>query len=121
MHKFRRHYNKYDEYKSRFGKQFADLSKNFEEMVPLKSKVAFPWSKDRRVIGESNWIKFQYYGLYQPKKLKKADYIFYYYPEKLFYDSKNNTVYYRDSRDRYKVKILYTQSPSAKILKVLHD
>jgi hypothetical protein len=115
------HDDKNDEYKSRFGRQFADLAKNFEEMVPLKSKVAFPWSKDYRVIGESNWMEFQYYALYQPKNLKMADYIFYYYPKKLIHDSKDNTVYYQDSRDRYKVKVLYSQSPSVKILKVIHD
>jgi len=113
--------DKYDEYKSRFGQQFADLAKSFEEMVPLKSKVAFPWSKDRRVRGESNWIEFQYYGLYQPESLKKADYIFYYYPRKLIHNSKDNTVYYQDNRDRYTVKVLYSQAPSVKILKVSHD
>lgn len=115
------HNDKYDEYRSRFGQQFADLADKFEEIVPLKSKVTFPWTKDYRVRGESNWVEFQYYALYQPVNIKTADYIFYYYPTKLIYDSEDNSVYFQGSQDRYKVKVLYSQSPSVKILKVLHD
>jgi len=115
------HNDKYEEYRSRFGQQFADLADKFEEIVPLKSKVTFPWTKDYRVRGESNWLEFQYYALYQPGNIKTADYIFYYYPRKLIYDSEDNSVYFQGSQDRYKVKVLYSQSPSVKILKVLHD
>lgn len=116
------HSDKYEEYKSRFGQEFADLADKFEKTVPLKSKVIFPWTKDYRVLGESNWIEFQYYALYQPADIKTADYIFYYYPRDLILDSKKNRVYFQDNKKKiYKVKVIYSRNPSVKILKVLHD
>ena len=116
------HSDKYEEYKSRFGQEFADLADKFEKAVPLKSKVFFPWTKDYRVMGESNWVEFQYYALYQPTNMKTADYIFYYYPKELVFDSKKNRVYFQDNKKKkYKVKVIYSRNPSVKILKVLYD
>jgi hypothetical protein len=96
--------DKYEEYKSRFGKNFADLAKEFEEKIPKNSKVHFASSKDYRVRGESNWISFQYYGLYDITSLKEAEYIFYYHPKDLVFNKNNNML--EHNNDRYSVKII---------------
>lgn len=86
------HADKYQEYQSRFGDQFAKLAQEFENKVPRGAKVYFPASHDYRVQGESNWIAFQYYGLYKISTIQDADYIFYYYPKNLQFDSSKQIV-----------------------------
>ena len=84
--------DKHQEYQSRFGDQFAKLAQEFENKVPHGAKVHFSVSRDYRVQGESNWIAFQYFGLYKISTIKDADYIFYYYPKKLQFDSSEQIV-----------------------------
>jgi hypothetical protein len=98
------HKNKYTEYKSRFGQNFADLSKQLEEKIPKKSKVHFAFSKDYRVRGESNWIAFQYYGIYAISNLDDAKYIFYYHPRDITFDKSKKLVSHNNKQ--YKVKII---------------
>ena len=88
--------DKHQEYQSRFGDQFAKLAQEFENKVPHGAKVHFPVSRDyrfqRESKRESNWIAFQYFGLYKISTIKDADYIFYYYPKKLQFDSSEQIV-----------------------------
>lgn len=96
--------DKHQEYRSRFGEAFAKLAQELEAKVPRGAKVSFPKTRDYRVIGESNWIAFQYYGLYKISDIWNADYIFYYYPKDLQFDPANNSV--KDGKKQYKTTII---------------
>jgi hypothetical protein len=111
---------RYEERASRFGKEFADLAKAFEENVPEGSKVFFPREKFFLVKGETNWISFHFYPQFQSVGLKEADYVFYYYPKRYvhgFGSVQSKT----DSKEAIKVAIIHQVSGEAKVLKVNHD
>jgi hypothetical protein len=99
------HESEYDEHASRFGKEFADLAKAFEEQVPRGSKVYFAQETLHTVWSERNWIALQYFPAYQSVDLNEADYIFHYYPNE-----------YKLDRN---VETLYEVGKNAKLLKVI--
>ena len=128
------HAEHYDEYRSRFGKEFADLDKEFRKHVPVGARVAFPGSKRRLVLGESNWLWFLYYGLYENYKDRKIDsarldgkteYVFYYYPSGLAHDEEKNLLRPVGSEGKkartYKTQTIARINEQAKILKVLPE
>ena len=123
------HANRYDEYRSRFNQEFADLDKEFLKHVPTGSQVAFPASKQRLVQGESNWLWFLYYGLYENYKDrlgdsthldKKTEYVFYYYPAGLTHDEENNLLRRNKGDTTYATQTIARISGQAKILKLIH-
>lgn len=65
---------------SRFGKDFADLARNFEALVPPLSKVYFPRERLGKVSGETNWIEFLFYPKFLSVELQEAEYVFFYFP-----------------------------------------
>ena len=128
------HADRYDEYRSRFGREFADLDREFQNHVPRGARVAFPDSKRRLVQGESNWVWFLYYGLYENYKDrnrnsarldKSTRYVFYYYPSGLIHDEGENLVRGTGDQDgprrSYKTETIVRVSEGAKILKIVHD
>lgn len=112
------HEDKFEEYKSRFGERFAMLARELEKRIPKGSKVFFPPSQDYRVKGESNWIAFQYYGLYEHAGIDKVDYVFYYYPKgNIKFNNKTNIL--KVGKKEYKVKPVVNINNSIYILKTI--
>ncbi len=126
------HADRHDEYRSRFNREFADLDKAFLSHVPKGSQVGFPMSKKSLVQGETNWIWFLYYGLYDNYRDRrrgsngvdnKDEYVFYYHPKDLIHDEKENTLRKADKKHAkiYKTQTVARVSEDAKILKLIHD
>lgn len=126
------HADRHDEYHSRFNREFADLDKAFLSHVPRGTRVSFPVSKQWLVHGETNWIWFLYYGLYdnyreREKKTKgigdEDEYVFYYHPERLVHDEKKNTLREvgQENAEVYKTQTVARVSKNAKILKLIRD
>ena len=128
------HADRYDEYRSRFGKEFADLDNEFRNQVPVGARVAFPDSKRQPVLGEINWLWFLYYGLfdnYKDRKIGSAhldnetDYVFYYYPSGMTHDEEKNLLHVTEGTNKkstpVKTQTIARITEEAKILKVLHD
>ena len=110
------HSNKHQEYKSRFGEAFAKLAQAFEQKVAKGNKVHFPKTKHFVVMGETNWIEFQYLGVYQPKKLSEADYVLYYYPRNISLENDKTLI---SGNSKYKVEPIIKLNPQMQILKVI--
>ncbi len=125
------HADRYDEYRSRFNQEFADLDREFLKRVPAGSRVAFPNSKQWLIQGESNWIWFLYYDLYENYKDRERDsthldkntqYVFYYHPAGLAHDEAKNILHRTEGKKKgYKTETLARISEQAKILKLIHD
>ncbi len=132
------HADRYDEYRSRFNSEFADLDRAFRTHVPAGSRVAFPLSEKKLVNGEINWIWFLYFGPYvnytnrdyysstgkqRSGITKKTEYVFYYYPRKLIYNEQNNTLREADypQAPPYRTRTVADISEHAKILKIIRD
>lgn len=128
------HADRHDEYRSRFGKEFADLDNEFRNHVPVGTRVAFPGSKRQLVLGETNWLWFLYYGLfdnYKDRKIdsahldRKTEYVFYYYPSGLTHDEEKNLLHFTGDKNKenapVKTQTIARITEEAKILKVLHD
>ena len=126
------HFDRYDEYRSRFDQEFADLDKVFREQIPVGARVAFPASRQQFFTGETNWIWFLYYDLYdnyRDRNLdsasldKNTEYVFYYHPHSLVHDEKGNTVHNpgKKSAKVYRTQTIAEISEHAKILRILHD
>jgi hypothetical protein len=109
------------EYESRFGKEFADLAVAFEEKVPEDSRVFFPREKLMLVHGETNWIAFQFFPQYKNVPLRRADYVFYFYPQRLTFDSTQGILKASGRTEKYyKSETLFDGGDNLKVLKVNH-
>ncbi len=122
--------DRFAEWKSRFGEEFARLDRELKQHIPEQAKVAFPRSRKYLVQGESNWIWFLYYGEYEDfsNRLKvkrfsgKFDYMMYFYPEKIYFDAASHHIIdKRDSSKKWRVDIISKISDQAMILKVIND
>ena len=110
------HSNKHLEYKSRFGEAFAKLAQAFEQKVSKGKKIHFPATKHFVVMGESNWIEFQYLGVYQPTNMSKAEYVFYYYPRNISLENDKTLI---SGNSKYKVEPILKLNSQMQILKVI--
>jgi len=74
------------ERESRFGKEFAGLARELEQVAPRGTQVFFSGEKSPEVRGETNWMWFQLFPKYEQTDLEHADYVFYYHPRDCQYD-----------------------------------
>ena len=114
--------SRYDEYASRFGTEFAELWRAFEQAVPHGARVFV--AKDRRmeIRGESSWIMFQLYPEYEPAELSEAEYILCYYPLEYAYEPERGLFRSRASGGKsVRVRAIEVRSPDAAVLQVQHD
>lgn len=122
---------RYKEFRSRFGAEFAQLDQILRKYVGQQSRVAFPKSSQWLVMGETNWIWFLYQGEYEnnndrganawPAK-EQMDYIFYYYPEQHVHDHENQSLLLtKDGQKVADVELVAEVSDNAKLLKIIHD
>ena len=124
------HADRYDEYRSRFGEEFAELDRAFQKHVPVGSRVAFPESKRELIWGASNWLWFLYYGLYENYTDRdinsthisnQTEYLFYYYPSGLVHDEEQDLLRLsRGDKHIYKTQTVVRINAEAKILRIIH-
>ncbi|MDP3921453.1 MAG: hypothetical protein Q8R76_11685 [Candidatus Omnitrophota bacterium] len=116
------HYDRFDEYESRFGDSFGKLAREFEERVPAGANVFFSKEREFRVRGEENWIAFQYYPRYKSVSLDKADWIFYFEPKDVKYNAATKQVVSNDGQSRSDtLKTAYSFTEDAQIFEVMRD
>ena len=113
--------DKYEERRSRFGQEFADLAAHLEKLVPRNGKVFFTRSRVSPGLVESNWINFHFLGHYQPTPLRQADYIFYFHPSGYSVDLNSNVLRSNSGTQTIRVEPILVQSSDAVLLKVVHD
>ena len=123
------HSDRYDEFKSRFGEEFAKLDQELKKHVPEQSTVSFPASSRALVHGESNWLWFLYYGEYEnyigrhnthDVFAKPHDYVFYYYPNQVSHDQQEKKlVSIKNQKKTWNVEVISQISDNAKLLKVI--
>ena len=124
------HADRFDEYASRFGEEFARLDRVLTEHVPRGTAVAFPDPVPHPVQGEVNWIWFLYFGEYDNARDRfgndarigeEAKYVFYYHPRKLVHDPGRGTLRHRDTNATHRVRVVGQVSDRAKLLEVIRD
>lgn len=123
--------DRYEEFRSRFGEEFAQLDQALKKYVPEQSKVAFPRSSNNLVMGETNWIWFLYQGEYEnnndrggnPSPIRAGvDYIFYYHPERYVHDPESQALLLaKNGKKLADVELVSEISERAKLLRVAHD
>ncbi|UCG34018.1 MAG: hypothetical protein JSU68_05145 [Phycisphaerales bacterium] len=116
------HESRYDEYASRFGVEFADLWKAFDQAVPPGARVFVATDRRLKIRGESNWIMFQLYPEYEPAELSEAEYVLCFYPLEYVYEPQRGLFRSRAAGgESVRVKPIEARSPDAAVLQVQHD
>ncbi len=99
------HVDRFEEYRSRFGLEFARLDRLLKRHVPNGTPVAFPDPIPWPVRGETNWVWFLYYGEYDNVRDRygnnahideNTQFIFYYHPRKLIHDRNLGIIQHRE-------------------------
>lgn len=111
--------SEYDEFSSRFGREFADLNQSLRKLVPEGSKVMFPASIAYPYRGERNWIPSLYAGVYDYVS-PKPEYIFVFYPSEGRYghDQQGRSVLLIGNAT-YTVENIHFISDSVRIVKIV--
>ena len=127
------HYDLDEERRSYYGEDFADLAQEFEKRVAPGAKVAFlpPQYIDGR---GNNWLWLHLGYLYEThignrgsmdwRKIKQADYVFFYYPADFVLDDRGRLAQRTSGKplweDRdYRLDLLYEASPQARLYRLV--
>ena len=122
--------DRYEEYSSRFGQEFAELDRLLKQHVPEGTAVGFPDPKPLPIIGENNWLWFLYHGEYDNVRDRgrnsahidrSTQYVMYYHPRLLKHYATEGSVKNLMTQAVNNVAVVAEVSKNAKILKVLHD
>jgi hypothetical protein len=111
----------FGERESRFGEDFAQLARAFEDSVPSGARIFIPRERGQRVMGETNWIAVHLHPRYWSVQLKDAEYVFYYYPHDYRYDAASESLAAtQGDGPSVRVQVISALSSEMMILKVVH-
>jgi hypothetical protein len=124
------HADRYDEYRARFGEEFAKLDAIVRAQVPRRARVALPDPIPAPGPRQTNWLWFLYCGEYENVLDRERDnsgfdphteYVVFYRPRHWIHEHELGLLRHRATGAAIPVTVVAAVSPEAMLLRVGHD